>query len=313
MDGSEHLGRRINLRDLRVLMAVAETGSMAKAAARLRISHPAVSKTISELEGALGTRLLDRSPQGAELTPSGKVLLRCGINIFDELRQGHRSLEHLSDPNSGEVRLGCTDIILHSLAPMVLRHFSAKYPGVHIDVKLANPGEHQLRELRERRVDLLITRATDQSVADDLHSELLFDEPFVFVVGAESEFAHKRRVTLGDIIGQKWILPPPDSSPGALIDGVFRAAGVQSPMAVVRTISIELTAQLVASGEFVGILPISVARLKAGQTSLRLLPVKSVGPRISAAILVVKNRTLGAAVESFVNCVRNVVKASRLE
>src|SRR3954462_2324843 len=129
------LGRRINLRDLNILIAVADTGSMANAAARLRISHPAVSKTISELEGALGARLLDRSPQGVQLTPSGEVLLRCGINIFDELRQGYRSLEFLSDPNSGEVRLGCTEIILHSLASAVVRNFSAKYPGVQVDVK----------------------------------------------------------------------------------------------------------------------------------------------------------------------------------
>jgi DNA-binding transcriptional LysR family regulator len=134
------------------------------------------------------------------------VLLRCGINIFDELRQAYRSLENLSDPNSGEVRLGCTDIILHSLASTVIRKFSAKYPGVQVDVKLTNPGEHQLRELRKRRIDLLITRATDQSAAEDLLSEVLFDEPFVFVVGAESEFARRRRVALGDIIGCKWVL-----------------------------------------------------------------------------------------------------------
>jgi DNA-binding transcriptional LysR family regulator len=313
MEWSDRLGRRINLRDLRVLMAVADTGSMAKAAARLRISHPAVSKTISELEGALGARLLDRSPQGAELTPSGEVLLRCGINIFDELRQGYRSLEHLSDPNSGEVRLGCTEIILHSLASAVVRKFSAKYPGVQIDVKLANPGEHQLRELRERRIDLLITRGTGHSAIEDLHSEVLFDEPFVFVVGAESEFARKRRVHLGDIIGCKWVLPAPDSAPGTLIDGVFRAAGFQPPKATVKTISIELTTSLVASGEFVGILPISVARLKAGQAALRVLPIKSVGPRVSAEIVFVRNRTLSPAVQSFINCVRSIIKASRLE
>jgi DNA-binding transcriptional LysR family regulator len=313
MEWLDGLGRRINLRDLHVLMAVADTGSMAKAAARLRISHPAVSKTISELEGALGARLLDRSPQGAELTPSGEVLLRCGINIFDELRQGYRSLEHLSDPNSGEVRLGCTEIVLHTLASAVVRKFSTKYPGVQIDVKLANPGQHQLRELRERRIDLLITRSTGQSAAEDLHSEVLFDEPVVFVVGAESEFARKRRVTLDDITGCKWVMPAPDSAPGVLIDGVFRAAGSQPPKAVVKTISIELTTSLVASGEFVGILPISVARRKAGRAALRVLPIKSVGPRISAEIVFVKNRTLNPPVVSFIDCVRDVVKASRLE
>src|ERR1700694_6119433 len=120
MDWSDRIGRRIKLRDLHILMAIADTGSMGKAAAKLRISHPAISKTISDIEGALGVRLLDRGSQGAELTAYGEVLLRCGINVFDEMQQGLRSLEHLSDPNSGEVRLGCTDIILHSLVTPIV-------------------------------------------------------------------------------------------------------------------------------------------------------------------------------------------------
>ena len=186
MDWSDQIGRRIKLRDLHILMAVADTGSMAKAATRLRISHPAVSKAISEIEGTLGVRLFDRSSKGAELTAYGEVLLRCGINVFDEMQQGLRSLEYLSDPNSGEVRLGCTDIILHSLVPPIVRRFASEHPGVQLDVKLTNPGEHQIQELRERKIDLLITRATGQQ--DDFHSEVLFDEPFVFVVGAQSNW-----------------------------------------------------------------------------------------------------------------------------
>jgi DNA-binding transcriptional LysR family regulator len=71
--------------------------------------------------------------------------------VVDEMQQGLRSLEHLSDPNSGEVRLGCTDIILNSLVPPILRTFSAKYPGVQLDVKSTNPGEDQIHELRERK------------------------------------------------------------------------------------------------------------------------------------------------------------------
>src|SRR3954470_5619034 len=183
MDWSDRIGRRIKLRDLHIWAAVADTGSVAKEAARLRISHPAVSKAISEMEGTLGVRLFDRNSQGAELTPHGEVLLRCGINVFDEMQQGLRSLEHLSDPNSGEVRLGCTDIILHSLVPPIVRRFSSKYPGVQLDVALINPGRHSVQQLHERKIDLLITRATGPH--DDFTSEVLFDEPFVFVVGAQ--------------------------------------------------------------------------------------------------------------------------------
>jgi DNA-binding transcriptional LysR family regulator len=307
MDWSDRIGRRIKLRDLHILMAIADTGSMAKAAAKLRISHPAVSKAISEIEGTLGVRLFDRGSQGAELTAHGEVLLCCGINVFDEMQQGIRSLEHLSNPNSGEVRLGCTDIILHSLVPPIVRKFSAKYPGVQLDVRLTNPGGHQIQQLRERKIDLLITRATGQQ--DGFHSEVLFDEPFVFVVGAHSELARKRRLALTDIIKGNWVLPPYDSAPGALIGEIFRANGVPPPKPLVKTIAIQLTVSLIASGEFVGILPASVAALSAHQAALRVLPLKSLGPRISAEIVFLKNRTLGPAVQSFINCTREVAKS----
>jgi DNA-binding transcriptional LysR family regulator len=307
MDWSDRIGRRIKLRDLHILMAIADTGSMAKAAARLRISHPAVSKAISEIEGTLGVRLLDRGSQGAELTAYGEVLLKCGVNVFDEMQQGLRSLEYLSDPNSGEVRLGCTDIILHSLMPPIVRRFSEQHPGVQLDVKLTNPGEHQIQELRERKIDLLITRATGQQ--DDLHSEILFDEPFVFVAGAQSEFAGKRRIALKDIITANWVLPPYDSAPGALVAEVFRANGFSPPKLSVKTIAIQFTVSLIASGEFVGILPASVAALSAHQAALKVLPLKSLGPRISAEIVFLKNRTVSPAVGSFIDCAREVAKS----
>jgi DNA-binding transcriptional LysR family regulator len=307
MDWSDRIGRRLKLRDLHILMAVADAGSMAKAAARLRISHPAVSKAISEIEGTLGVRLFDRGSQGAELTAHGEVLLRCGINVFDEMQQGLRSLEHLSDPNSGEVRLGCTDIILHSLVPSIVREFSAKYPGVQLDVKLTNPGEHQIQELRERRIDLLMTRAT--VLKDDFHSEVLFDEPLVFVVGAHGELARKRRIALQDIIDGNWVLPPYDSAPGAIVGEVFQANGFSPPKPLVKTIAIQLTVSLIASGQFVGILPASVATLSAHRASLKVLPLKPAGPRISAEIVFLKNRTLSPAVEAFIDCTREVAKS----
>jgi DNA-binding transcriptional LysR family regulator len=309
MDWSDRTGSRIKLRDLHILMAIADAGSMAKAAAKLRISHPAISKTISEIEGTLGVRLLDRGSKGAELTAYGEVLLRCGINIFDEMRQGLRSLASLSDPDSGEVRLGCTEVVVHSLAPAIVRRYLKKYPGVQLDVKLTNPGEHQIQELRDRKIDLLITRATGRRLEDDFHSEVLFDEPFVFVVGAESEFARKRRVALKDIIESNWVLPSYDSAPGALIAGVFRANDFQPPTPAIKTVSIQLTKSLIASGAFVGILPTSVAALDARQAGLKVLPLKSSGPRISAEIVFLKNRTLSPAVESFIDCAREVAKS----
>src|SRR4249920_3261136 len=98
MQWTDRIGRRVKLRDLHILLAVAQSGSMARAAERLAISHPVVSKTISDLERALGVRLLDRTAQGIEPTAYGRAFITCGATVFDELRRGVQEIELLSDP-----------------------------------------------------------------------------------------------------------------------------------------------------------------------------------------------------------------------
>src|SRR5215467_6468616 len=108
MQLSDRIGRRMKLQDLHVLMTVMQAGSMGKAAHRLNISQPAVSRSIAELEHALGVRLLERRRQGVEATEYGRALLDCGVAVFDDLRQGVKSIEFLADPTAGEVRIGNT-------------------------------------------------------------------------------------------------------------------------------------------------------------------------------------------------------------
>jgi len=125
MDWADRIGRRIRLRDLHILLAVAEWGSMAKASAHLAISHPVVSKTISDLEHTVGVRLFDRNSQGVELTTYGRALLKCGVTVFDEMRQGLKQIEFLADPESGELAIGCSDITMASLLPAIVECQSA--------------------------------------------------------------------------------------------------------------------------------------------------------------------------------------------
>ena len=111
MPWTERTKRRLKLRDLDVLMAVIETGSMGKAAKQLGISQPGVSKAIVQLEDALGVRLLDRSRRGVVPTPYGLALQRQSVGIFNDLRQAVQHIDFLSDPTKGEIRIGTTDPI----------------------------------------------------------------------------------------------------------------------------------------------------------------------------------------------------------
>src|SRR5215813_15324462 len=106
MQLSDRIGRRIRLQDVHVLMTVVQAGSMGKAARQLNTSQPNISKSIADLEQALGVRLLDRQRQGVEPTAYGRALLDCGTAVFDDLRQGVKNIESLADPAAGEVRIG---------------------------------------------------------------------------------------------------------------------------------------------------------------------------------------------------------------
>ena len=165
MQLSDRIGRRMKLHDLHVLMAVVQAGSMNKAAALLNTTQPAVSKSIAELERAVGVRLLDRNAQGVEPTAYGRALLDGGTAVFDDLRQAVKNIEFLADPTAGEVRVGCIPFLAASFVPAVIDRLSRRFPRIVIHLVTATL-EALHRELRERNVDLVITRRFG-SIADE--------------------------------------------------------------------------------------------------------------------------------------------------
>jgi len=309
MDWADRIGRRVRLRDFHILLAVAEHRSMAKAAARLAISHPVVSKTISDLERTLAVRLFDRNSQGVELTAYGKALCRCGVVVFDEMRQGLKQIELLADPACGELRIGCPEITMAGLLPVIVEEFSRRYPDIRLHVVLVNTAMLQFQELRERNIDLLVGRMPQPFVADDLTTEILFDEPFLAVAGIRSPWARRRNVRLHELISEPWVLPPYDSVPGSLILEIFRAERLEPPQPSITTLSAQLTVTMIASGKFVGLLPRSVAQFNAGRTGLKILPANLPASRIASGIITVKNRTLNPLAQPFIACARETAKA----
>src|SRR5262249_29799536 len=134
MPWNDRTKRRLKLRDLDILMAVVETGSMGKAADRLGTSQPAVSKAIVELEDALGVQLVARSRRGVVPTPYGLALSRRSVAIFNDLRQGVQDIDFLSDPTRGELRVGATDPIVAAMVSPAIDRLSRKYPHMFFHV-----------------------------------------------------------------------------------------------------------------------------------------------------------------------------------
>src|SRR5262245_25115447 len=138
MDPHHRARRRLKLRQLEILLAVADTGSMAKAAARLAISQPGISRAISDMEHVLGVPLFDRSTQGVAPTPYGRALLKRGVAAFDEIDQGVKDIEFLADPTAGEVRIGSGAGLAEGIVVAVINKLARQYPRVVFHVAIHN-------------------------------------------------------------------------------------------------------------------------------------------------------------------------------
>src|SRR5262245_35000599 len=173
MQWADRIGRRVKLRDLHILLAVAQYGGMSKAAAALSISHPVISKTVSDLERTLGVRLFDRTAQGVEPTIYGQAMLTCGLAVFDEMRQGLKHVEALSEALTGELRIGCPEVMAAGLLPMIADRLLKKYPGIQLQTLSADTHREQYQELRARNVELLLGPIPKPFLHDDLNAEFL--------------------------------------------------------------------------------------------------------------------------------------------
>jgi DNA-binding transcriptional LysR family regulator len=309
MKWTDRVGRRVKLRDLHIALAVAEAGSMTRAAEELAVSYPVVSKTISELEHTLGVKLFDRSISGVEPTHYGRALLQSGVAVFDEMRRGLQQIEFIKQPDAGELRIGSSIVTDAGLLPAIIERFSQEFPRAVVHVLPENIAIQQYDNLRDRNVELVLGRLPATMTEPDLVAETLFDEPMMVAAGSESRWAKRRTLTLADLIGEPWVLAQPGSLARSIQDEVFRRSGVDIPSATVMTVSLHLYMRLIETGRWLGLVPASAMRLGGKGLRLKVLPVKTSPPPAPVGFITVKNRTLTPLAERFIECTRKVASS----
>jgi DNA-binding transcriptional LysR family regulator len=311
MQWSDRIGSRLKLHDLHVFMIAVHTGSMGRAARTLNSTQPNVSRSISELERALGVRLLDRHSQGVEPTEQGRALLNCGLAVFDDLRQGVQTIEHLSDTSAGELRIGTTPFLAASFVSAVVDRLSCRHPGMIFHVSSGYKSAlHQA--LADREVDLLVVRSPGGTEDPLFEFERLFDESYVVVTGAKNPLARRRRVHLNNLADEAWVLPPADSVIGGMISDAFRSGGLSTPRATVVTDCPHMRVSILATGRFVTVFPASSFKFLAKHSELKVLPIDLPAARRPNGIVTLKNRTTGAVAQIFIDCARKVAEPMAL-
>jgi DNA-binding transcriptional LysR family regulator len=306
VDDIERIERRVKLRNVRVLIAVVEAGSMHKAAERLRTSQPAISKAIAELEDSVGVGLLERSRSGVQPTQYGRVLVKHGVAAFDEIKQGVKDIKFLTDPSTGELRIGCSDAMAAGPVLAVIEQLTRKHPRLVFHVATGS-ATTLLRRLSERNVELVITRATESDDAQDFVGEL-FEDNVVVAAGAQSRWARRRRIDLDDLVNEPWAFPPKGSAVGAIILDAFQARRLPPPAATFVAESAILRSKLAATGRFLTVIPEFLLTLPGREPGLRALPVELPGARRTMRIFGLRNRLLSPLAELFIDSMRTLAK-----
>jgi DNA-binding transcriptional LysR family regulator len=306
MTSPDQLRRRLKLRDLDTLMAVAQTGGIRKAAEQLHMSQPAVSKAIAELEDALGVRLLDRSPKGVEPTAYGRALLRRSTVIFDELRQGVNEIGFLAGSSVGELSVGCGESLMASLAPAVIDQLHRQHPRLVFKTESGDPPVLLNHFLRERICELVLLRPWAALAEPDLHSEPLFHERIFVVASPHSPWAKRRKVRLADLANEPWVLSHVEVKPGSPVVDAFNAIGSGLPPKLILSGSLNLRYSLLATGRYLTVVPSTVLKFCEPRTALKVLPIEL--PRWDTATMIVTlaHRTLSPLAEAFIQCARTL-------
>ena len=301
------LQRRLKLRDLRVLVAVADTKGMSKAAKRLNCSQPAVSKAISNLERMLGQRLIERDRRGIELTPYGEALFRCSLAMFDDLRKGVAEMEFLSDPTVGAARIGCTEMVSAGIVSAVIIRLARRYPRIQFDLVQGRPASLH-RALDARDIDFMITRIVDP-VDEHINIEILFHERLVVAARADHRCCRRRRIGLADLANEHWILPQPESYTSLLVTEAFRTSGLAAPQIAVVSPSPFIRLTLASSGHFITVVTRSLLESNGKRFSIKALPIVLPGSRRPVGIVTLKNRALSPVANLFVEHMRASAKS----
>ncbi|CAN7400337.1 LysR family transcriptional regulator [Bradyrhizobium sp. LjRoot220] len=298
--------RRIKLRDLQVFQAAAETGSMAKAAAHMAITQPAVSYAISELEQTVGVPLLDRSSQGVTPTVYGRALLERSAIVFNELRQGVSEIASLADPEVGELRIGTTPP-MSAVASAVFNRLVPRYPRMRFELSVG-PTDVLLRQLRQRDVEIVISRIASMAGHDDLSIDTLFQDELVVICSKHNKWAQRRNVSLAELVGQSWVLPPAAGFLTGIMRAAFEAEGLEFPRATVTTSCTYSLSVLVGNGNFLGIHPRAMLTTPNDHPQLTAVDVRLPTTRGAVGLIALKDRSLSPVAKLFAQSILPVVE-----
>ncbi len=289
----------VELRHLRYFVGVAEELHFGRAARRLGLSQPPLSRQIRDLERELGVQLFFRTRRRVELTAAGRVLLDEARDVFERLDRALRSVQRAERGEIGTLSLGYVWSVAQTTLPDILSAFHHRRPEVELSVREMPPAE-QMPALNLGRIDagLMRTPVDDPSLV----TETLYDEPFIAALPPGHRLAERARLALADLAPDPFVMTPRLRGPSYFdrIVSMCRSAGFSPHIVQEAPLTDLLT--LVAAGLGVSLVPASIRRI--GPRGVLFRPV--IGRGTSKVVLVWKKGPMSPVLKELVATVRTV-------
>ena len=294
--------QRIRLRHLHTFVAVAQQGTLGRAAETLNLSQPALSKTLNELEQLTGTRLFERGRLGAQLTLVGEQFLTHAVKVLDALNTAGQALNRKEGLNSDIVRIGELPTAALGILPSVIGQFHQQQKDITLQVATMN-NTMLLAGLKSGEIDIGIGRMSDPELMSGLNYELLFLESLKLVVRPGHPLLQET-VTLSRVMEWPVVVSPKGTLPRQNAETLLQSQGCKIPTGCIETLSASLSRQLTVDYDYVWFVPSGAVKDDLRRGMLAALPVPTQGAGEPIGILTRVDATLTAGTQTLLSAIR---------
>jgi DNA-binding transcriptional LysR family regulator len=294
---------RLRLRQLRLMLALQEMGSLRRAADSMGMTQPAATKMLHEAEDVLGVELFERLPRGMHATPSGSVVTSCAGKVFAELNAMREQLVALESGSMGRVSVGAIPALASSLLTRTIAEMTKNHPRLSMSIQV-DSSDVLVGALLQDQLDIVLGRIPGGTQTDELLFDSLGEEELCVIAGKQHPMAQASQLGWADIQDMTWVLQQHPSPMRSIINQVFHNARVDVPASVVETSSIMTLLSLVQQTDMLAVTPLSVVADYPGRDLLAILPIKFEAQLPPFGLITRRHRVQSSAMQAFMASVK---------
>lgn len=234
----DYLVRRLRLRHLELLVAIAEARTMRAAASRLHLSQPALSKMLAEVEAGFGARLFERSPQGLSANALGQAVTYRARVMLAELERGKDEVNALRTGAEGVLRVGTLSVT--AAVPLAVVRLREHVPAARVQIQEGRVRD-MIQRLLDGGLDCVFGAITPELLAGGLLSglqpEVLLEDELCVLAAREHALARKRMLSWSDLHAVPWVVPPRDTLVRQALMTAFLNEGLEPPEPAIEVLS----------------------------------------------------------------------------